>query len=188
MQVSPLAGGTTTPPAGVNTEPLGSAVALTATPNTGYIFQNWSGDVADANNPFTTVTMDAPQTVTANFVQSVACVNNLYGRGTPSRSCGRQNRPDLGHNSERARFLTTCCEELLVRRSLPADRKYDLDVLLRQERTHVTATRTITFSSPLEEGWPASYANRIRQRSRFHRNTRARAAMRERRGYIFSAG
>ena len=67
---NPGAGGIVSPP--VNAYyPAGTAVNLTATPAAGYAFVNWTGSVADANSASTTVTMSAPQTVTANFVQQV---------------------------------------------------------------------------------------------------------------------
>lgn len=50
--------------------PSGTTVTVTATPNTGYNFQNWSGNVANINNASTTVTMNQPQTITANFAIS----------------------------------------------------------------------------------------------------------------------
>ncbi|HTU44289.1 MAG TPA: hypothetical protein VMF91_04470 [Bryobacteraceae bacterium] len=52
--------------------PAGTPVSITATPNTGYNFSSWTGNVADANNASTTVTMSAPESVTANFV-----INNV---------------------------------------------------------------------------------------------------------------
>jgi len=45
----------------------GTAVSLTATPDTGYNFKNWSGDVTGNDNPVD-VTMDSDKTVTANFI------------------------------------------------------------------------------------------------------------------------
>ncbi|MGO9590429.1 MAG: choice-of-anchor Q domain-containing protein [Candidatus Acidiferrales bacterium] len=66
--ISPPAGGSTTPPAGLNNEPLGSVTPLTATPNPGYTFQNWLGNVTNPSSASTTIVMDEPQTVTANFV------------------------------------------------------------------------------------------------------------------------
>jgi hypothetical protein len=45
----------------------GSNVNLTATPNAGQRFLNWTGPVANPNAAATQITMNAPQTVTANF-------------------------------------------------------------------------------------------------------------------------
>ena len=45
----------------------GSAVVLTATPATGYVFTSWSGSVAGSANPLS-VTMDGKKTITANFL------------------------------------------------------------------------------------------------------------------------
>ena len=58
---SPSNEGTVSPASGTYYA-SGTVVNLTATPNTGYKFVNWTGNVT--NN---TVTMNAPQTVTANF-------------------------------------------------------------------------------------------------------------------------
>ena len=45
----------------------GAVVNLSATPNSGYTFTNWTGSVAGASSASTTVTMNAAQSVTANF-------------------------------------------------------------------------------------------------------------------------
>ncbi len=66
--ISPPAGGNTTPPAGLNNEPQGSVTVLTATPNPGYAFMDWSGSVTLPASASTTIIMDQAQTVTANFV------------------------------------------------------------------------------------------------------------------------
>jgi hypothetical protein len=50
----------------------GTVVNLTATANTGFSFTNWTGNVASANSDATTITMSAPQSVTANFGAVVA--------------------------------------------------------------------------------------------------------------------
>ena len=68
VQVSPAGGGTTSPAAGIYQEPQDTVIPLTATPNTGYAFTSWTGNVADPTSPSTTVTMSQAQTVTANFV------------------------------------------------------------------------------------------------------------------------
>jgi beta-lactam-binding protein with PASTA domain/sugar lactone lactonase YvrE len=64
---SPASGGSVIPPSG-NTYSANTLVYLTATPNAGYVFSNWTGPVAIPNSASTTVTMTAPETVTANFI------------------------------------------------------------------------------------------------------------------------
>jgi hypothetical protein len=63
---SPTAGGSVTP-ASLQYFNSGAVVNLQATANTGYVFANWTGNVANANLAATTITMNAPATVTANF-------------------------------------------------------------------------------------------------------------------------
>ena len=67
MAVNPAGGGTTTPSVGEHAYLEDSVVDISATPAAGYTFVSWTGDVADPNAASTTVTMDADQTVTANF-------------------------------------------------------------------------------------------------------------------------
>ena len=62
---SPVAGGVVTPVSGQFA--ASSTVPVTAAPNPGYLFANWSGPVASANAASTTVVMTGAQTVTANF-------------------------------------------------------------------------------------------------------------------------
>ena len=57
--------GSATPESG--TQACDAVVQITATPEAGYSFVNWTGDVANANSATTTVTMDEDQSVTANF-------------------------------------------------------------------------------------------------------------------------
>jgi uncharacterized repeat protein (TIGR02543 family) len=66
ISASPVAGGTVTPSSG-SYYASGTAVPITATPNSGYTFSGWSGSVASPSAASTTVTMSAPQAVTANF-------------------------------------------------------------------------------------------------------------------------
>jgi uncharacterized repeat protein (TIGR02543 family) len=56
---------TLNPPGGVYTG--GTVVSLTATPNRGYVFSGWSGDLGGSLNP-TNITMNANKSVTANFI------------------------------------------------------------------------------------------------------------------------
>jgi hypothetical protein len=66
---NPTIGGTVTPASG-NYYAAGTIVSLNATPNANYAFSNWTGSVANPSSAATTVTMNAPQSVTANFVAS----------------------------------------------------------------------------------------------------------------------
>ena len=67
MQVSPEGSGTTVPSVGVHREPLNSVTLISATPNPGYRFLNWTGNVTDPSNPATSIIMNTDQVVTANF-------------------------------------------------------------------------------------------------------------------------
>jgi Divergent InlB B-repeat domain/HYDIN/CFA65/VesB-like, Ig-like domain len=57
----------TTSPTGDSYYPSGTQVSIMANPNTGYKFTSWTGNVANTTSASTTVTMSAPETVTANF-------------------------------------------------------------------------------------------------------------------------
>jgi Divergent InlB B-repeat domain len=75
MQGSPSGAGVTDPPTGTDNEVLGSVTVITAFPNAGYCFSSWTGDgVTDQSNASTSVLMDQPRTVTANFSQ---CAMNV---------------------------------------------------------------------------------------------------------------
>jgi hypothetical protein len=69
VNASPAAGGTAAPTSGTYYAG-GTVVGVSATANTGYAFSSWTGPVANANNAGTTVTMSAPETVTANFTST----------------------------------------------------------------------------------------------------------------------
>ena len=87
MGVSPSGGGTTAPAVGVHTYAAGTVVNISATPNTGYVFDHWTGDVADPNSASTTVTMDAAKTVTAHFVaEEYTLTVNVVGHGSVAKA------------------------------------------------------------------------------------------------------
>ncbi len=71
MQTNPggSAGGSTVPAAGTHSYYENTQVQVEAFPNEGYQFDHWEGNVADANSPTTSVTMNANQTVTAFFTE-----------------------------------------------------------------------------------------------------------------------
>lgn len=81
MISSPAAGGTLSPSAGVSQWPKNSVVLISATPNPGYTFANWTGEVTLPANPFTTVIMSQSQTITANFTHC-ACATDVSGSVT----------------------------------------------------------------------------------------------------------
>ncbi len=67
ISAAPSAGGSVAPASGTYYN-SGTVVALNALPNAGYTFSGWTGPVANPANTATAVTMNAPETVTANFV------------------------------------------------------------------------------------------------------------------------
>ena len=89
MAVNNSGYGTTSPSPGSNTYNSGTVVPITATPNTGYRFVSWTGNVADPNSSSTTVTMTGNKTVIANFesnqyILTMAINNSGYGTTNPS--------------------------------------------------------------------------------------------------------
>lgn len=72
VAVSPEGSGTTTPAVGMHVYDAGAVVAVSAIPEDGYRFKNWSGDVANVEDPdseTTTITMNGNFSITANFVK-----------------------------------------------------------------------------------------------------------------------
>jgi len=86
---NPSAGGMVSPASGT----YGGVVNLSASPNTGWAFTNWTGNVANANSASTTITMNAAESATANFapsgqttawiVNSVGGLSELTSTGAP---------------------------------------------------------------------------------------------------------
>jgi len=74
LTISSTAGGEVTDPGeGAFTYDDGTVVDLVATPATGYVFVNWTGDagaIADANAASTTITMNADYSISANFAEA----------------------------------------------------------------------------------------------------------------------
>ncbi len=84
-------GGGTIDPTGTHPYAEGTEVAITATPEPGWTFTGWSGDVANAGAASTTVTMDADKTVTATFTQDEYTLDRHPGRQRQRR---QGPRPD----------------------------------------------------------------------------------------------
>lgn len=60
--------GTTDPVPGTYSYDFGTEVSITATPDSGYQFNEWSGDVSGTTNPIT-ITMDSDKFVKADFIE-----------------------------------------------------------------------------------------------------------------------
>jgi hypothetical protein len=71
--ISTAGGHVTAPGEGTFTYPAGTTVNLVATPDTGYPFMRWAGDVGtipDVNAATTTITMNGDYSITANFEET----------------------------------------------------------------------------------------------------------------------
>lgn len=87
--------GSTDPTAGDHTYREGQTVDVEAFPGSGYLFVNWSGDVANASANPTTVTMDSDKTVTANFTNITHELTvSVNGSGSTDPSAGVHTLPD----------------------------------------------------------------------------------------------
>ncbi|NIM17120.1 MAG: M28 family peptidase [Candidatus Aminicenantes bacterium] len=80
------------PPGGVYD--AGTVVTLTATPDSGWLFSNWGGDLTGSTNP-TTITMNSNKTVTATFIEegTTGTVGNETVFGSTSTSGYRRAMP-----------------------------------------------------------------------------------------------
>jgi hypothetical protein len=96
MQVSPQGSGTTEPSVGNHTFYERTDVNITATPVNGYEFVNWTGDVAEPNDPTTTLTINTDEVVTANFRTTQEIIS------TPIVPVG----PDSGYKMQPLEFTT----------------------------------------------------------------------------------
>ena len=73
--------GSVNPATGTHTYDEDETITLVATPENGYEFSGWIGEVADANSPNTSVTMASDKTVTARFTRVYALNINVEGEG-----------------------------------------------------------------------------------------------------------
>ena len=67
LTVATSGNGSTNPAAGTSAYPVGAVVNLSATPASGWRFENWTGDVTNVYSAATTTMMNADKTVTAIF-------------------------------------------------------------------------------------------------------------------------
>jgi hypothetical protein len=80
VAVDPAGGGITNPAVGVHSYTENAVVDITATPNSGYEFDRWSGDCSGSGD--CQVTMDADKAVTANFVATESILGDVNGSGS----------------------------------------------------------------------------------------------------------
>jgi len=103
MKVLPLDSGTTTPEIGTHTGyTAGTVVNISATPEAGYHFVDWTGDVAVPDSASTTVTMDANKTVTANFARE-NIITSINIAGWENAGC----HPNFDHPHEPYSYTKT---------------------------------------------------------------------------------
>lgn len=111
--------GTVTPDVGDHDYDDGTVVDLTATPDEGWTFVSWDGNVADNNKKTTTITMNSDKTVTATFAvdddndgfanseeQGPSGTNASYdrdGSGTPD---SQEANVASGHTFDDAYYVT----------------------------------------------------------------------------------
>jgi hypothetical protein len=80
VTTSTTGGSVTDPGEGTFTDEKGTVVDLEATPDTGYEFDNWTGDVGtidDVNTATTTITMNGDYSITADFEEIPSVKYNL---------------------------------------------------------------------------------------------------------------
>ena len=82
LTISAAAGGTTDPAPNTYSCYSGSQVGITAIPDSGYIFDNWSGDASGTTNPII-ITIDDNKSITANFAAEPGDGDGEDGEGGP---------------------------------------------------------------------------------------------------------
>ncbi len=60
--------GSTNPAVGNHEYAVGTIVNISALPSAGYVFDSWTGEVANSSSANTTVTMNTSKSVTANLI------------------------------------------------------------------------------------------------------------------------
>lgn len=85
LTISSTAGGSVTPAVGAHTYSAGTAVNLTATPNSGYRFVNWTGAPIDGvENATPTITMNGNYAITANFGFDMTFIDEVPDTNQPA--------------------------------------------------------------------------------------------------------
>jgi hypothetical protein len=86
LSVSPSGTGTTLPAIGTHSYNYNQVVNVSATPEPGYVFKEWLGDVANPNSAQTTVTINGDKNITAVFEEEVPDFYQLTMRVSPSNT------------------------------------------------------------------------------------------------------
>jgi hypothetical protein len=102
IAANPAAGGSVTPTSG-GSYSQGTSVPITATPNTGYTFLNWSSSpdaVAIATSASTTIPMNSNETVTAQFSANLVVNETTDDNPGVATNCVAQPTPGTTTNSD----------------------------------------------------------------------------------------
>jgi Divergent InlB B-repeat domain len=87
IQASPATGGTTDPTPGLHSIVEGTVLLIHAVPTPGNSFLGWTGAVTDPTNPDTTIIMNQPQSVTAQFTNlTTTMAGNITAKTGPSNA------------------------------------------------------------------------------------------------------
>jgi hypothetical protein len=98
LHVSKVGNGTISPAEGNHSYPEGTVVQVSASPDTGWSFSGWTGDIDSCGN---TVTMDRDKNITASFIQ-----NQTGGGGFPGPMGGGNSGGGGGGGSTSSIYLT----------------------------------------------------------------------------------
>jgi len=149
--------GTTTPAVGDHLYPADEVVDITATPDAGWEFVDWTGDVAEPDSATTIVTMDADKTITANFsVLKVSYVltMNAEGGGAVTPESGTYPEGDITITATSAsgwRFAGWSTDDI-AEIADPASPSTTL-TLDKDKTVTATFTERVGFTTPLFFDW-----------------------------------
>jgi uncharacterized repeat protein (TIGR02543 family) len=125
LTVNKVGSGSVTPAPAQATYHYGDVVTLTATADTGWSFDAWTGDVTSSTNP-ATVTMNGNRTVTATFIQDApaiqvdgeanmveATVGDVITYTYSVQNMGNMTLTDIQANDDRLGIVTLDATSLL---------------------------------------------------------------------------
>jgi len=98
LTITSTAGGdVTTPTEGTHTYSAETVVNLTATPDAGYRFVNWTGNVANVNDATTTITINGNYTITANFGFDMTYIDDVPDTSQPPTQTLPSTNPNTNY-------------------------------------------------------------------------------------------